>query len=225
MSNVRLPSDLHPAGAAGTVAATDEAAATPVADEDAMRLALGGYRLLERARLLGVADDSVVLGGPADVAEQVGLVAGRLGQEGVGRAAARLSAAAPHDPDAVERLLEAIDASPLPEREWAPLRSLLGDELLARLVGVSHSSLGRYAGGARPTPDLVAARLHVLAMVCADLRGGYNDYGIRRWFVRPRPSLEAASVADVLGPSWDPDGPAAELVRAMAVSVLSIGAT
>jgi hypothetical protein len=211
MSDVRSPSEQRPADRP--------------ADVDAVRLALGGYRLLERARLLGVADESVVLGGPDDVAEQVGLVAGRLGREGVGRAAATVSAGAPHDPEAVERLLEAIDASPLPEREWAPLRSLLGDELLARLVGVSHSSLGRYAGGARPTPDLVAARLHVLAMVCADLRGGYNDYGIRRWFVRPRPSLEAASVADVLGPHWDPDGPAAELMRTMAMSVLSVGAT
>ena len=62
-------------------------------------------------------------------------------------------------------------------------------------------------------------------MVCADLRGGYNDYGMRRWFVRPRPSLEGASIVDLLGPAWDPDGPAAAKVRELAASVLSVGAT
>ena len=62
-------------------------------------------------------------------------------------------------------------------------------------------------------------------MLCADLRAGYNDYGIRRWFVRPRPSLEGAAVADLLGPAWDPDGPAAARTRELAASVLSIGAT
>ncbi len=192
---------------------------------DDRRLVLGGYRLLERARLLGVAGPEAVVRGPQEVATLAHDVAGRLAEAGVARAAAGVAAGVPYDAVAVEHLIEALDGNPLPEREWEPLRALLGDELLGRLLGVSHSSLGRYAGRARPTPDVVAARLHVLAMVCADLRGGYNDYGIRRWFVRSRPSLEGGNVADLLGPDWDPDGTAARRVRELAAAVLSTGAT
>lgn len=186
---------------------------------------LASYRLVERGRLLGVVGEPLPMASPRDAARAGTEVATRLAQAGVGRAAAAMAAAAPPSAESLEGLLAALDASPLPELEWPPLRSLLGDELLGRLVGVSQSSLARYASGARPTPDMVAARLHLLAMVCADLRAGYNDYGIRRWFVRPRPSLEGATVADMLGTSWDADGPAAGLTRELAASVLSIGAT
>jgi hypothetical protein len=195
------------------------------AGDDERRLVLAGYRLAERGRLLGVLDEPVPIASPRDAARAGGEVAARLAQAGVGRAAAALARESPDDPATLERLLAALDANPLPEREWPPLRSLLGDDLLGRLVGVSLSSIARYAAGARPTPDVVAARLHLLAMLCADLRAGYNDYGIRRWFVRPRPSLEGAAVADLLGPAWDPDGPAAARTRELAASVLSIGAT
>lgn len=197
----------------------------PEAADDGATLVVEGYRLLERARLLGVAEGPVQLSGPEDAAHQAAEVAGRLADEGIGRAAATLAATAPGSAEAVERLVTALDANPLPEREWAPMRALLGDDLLGVLLGVSQSSIARYAAGTRPTPDLVAGRLHALAMVSADLRGGYNDYGIRRWFVRPRPSLEGAAVVDLLGPAWDPDGPAAAHVRRLAASVLSIGAT
>jgi hypothetical protein len=189
------------------------------------RFLVGSYRLLERARLLGLEDVPVTVASPGDAARQTAAIAGQLAFAGLGRAAATLAQREPGDAAAVERLIAALDASPVPEREWEPLRSLLGDDLLGPLVGVSQSSLARYASGSRATPDVVAARLHVVAMVCADLRGGYNDYGIRRWFVRPRPSLEGASIVDALGPDWEPDGPPAEKVRELAASVLSVGAT
>jgi hypothetical protein len=189
------------------------------------RFLVGSYRLLERARLLGLEDVPAIVGDPSDAARQTAAVAGQLAVAGLGRAAATLAQREPGDAAAVERLVAALDASPVPEREWEPLRGLLGDDLLGPLVGVSQSSLARYASGSRATPDVVAGRLHVVAMVCADLRGGYNDYGIRRWFVRPRPSLEGASIVDALGPDWEPEGPAAGKVRELAASVLSIGAT
>jgi hypothetical protein len=185
------------------------------------------YRLIERGRLLGVVDagEPVELHDVGDVAREAAAVADRLATAGVGRAAAALVVSGDGGADAIERLLAAVDANPLPEREWQPLRHLLGDELLGLLVNVSQSSLGRYASGTRPTPDLVAGRLHVVAMVCADLRGAYNDYGMRRWFVRPRPSLEGGSIVELLGTAWDPDGVAATKVRELAASVLSVGAT
>lgn len=210
MAAVRSPSKFRPDSSADA--------------EDDRRLVLGSYRLVERGRLLGVIDEPVPIASPRDAARAGAEVAARLAEVGVGRAAT-MTARTPPGADAIESLLAALDANPLPEREWPPLRSLLGDELLGRLVGVSQSSLARYAAGARPTPDAVAARLHLLAMVCADLRAGYNDYGIRRWFVRPRPSLEGGTVADMLGASWDADGPAAARTRELAASVLSIGAT
>jgi hypothetical protein len=95
---------------------------------------------------------------------------------------------------ALEDALAAIEASPHPEGEWGPARELLGDDLLAVLVGgISASSLRRYAAGDRETPDEVAWRLHILAHILAALRGAYNTYGIRRWFERPRKQLGGAT--------------------------------
>lgn len=45
------------------------------------------------------------------------------------------------------------------------------------MLGVSASSLRRYRTRARPTPAVIAARLHVLALVIADLAGGFDPDG------------------------------------------------
>jgi Protein of unknown function (DUF2384) len=94
--------------------------------------------------------------------------------------------------------LAAVDASPYPAGEWQPARDLLDDDLLSRLLDISDSSVRRYAGGSRETPDDVAWRLHVVARVLASLLGSYNEYGVRRWFERPRLALEGRTPADVL---------------------------
>ena len=95
---------------------------------------------------------------------------------------------------ALEETLAAIEASPYPAGEWEPAREVLGDDLLATLVGgISASSLRRYAAGSRETPDDVAWRLHLIARIVSSLRGSYNEYGIRRWFERPRTQLEGAT--------------------------------
>ncbi|MGI8827281.1 MAG: hypothetical protein ACR2JC_16880 [Chloroflexota bacterium] len=86
-----------------------------------------------------------------------------------------------------------LEDCPVPDQEWTPLRDTLGDDLLARLCGIAPVSLRRYATDARPTPDLVAGRLHALALTVADLRWAYNDYGIRGWFQRPRAQLGGLS--------------------------------
>ncbi len=122
--------------------------------------------------------------------------------------------------DGLNLLNEALEASATPATEWPAMRGVFGDETLIRLLGVGASSLRRYAGGERATPDEVAARLHWLAMVVADLAGAYNDFGIRRWFERPRSQLGGKSPRQTLGPGWSPDDAAVARVRALA-SVLS----
>ncbi len=120
----------------------------------------------------------------------------------------------------LSRLNEALEASATPGTEWPAMRGVFGDEMLIDLLGIGVSSLRRYAGGERPTPDDVAARLHWLAMVVADLAGAYNEFGIRRWFDRPRSPLGGKSPRHTLGRDWSPDDDAAARVRALA-SVLS----
>jgi len=120
----------------------------------------------------------------------------------------------------VARLAEALDESPSPATEWAPMRELFGDEPLCALLGVADASLRRYAAGTRTTPQRTAERLHWLAMVAADLAGGYNDYGIRRWFERPRSQLDGASPRQRLGADWGVDGEPAASVRALAAALV-----
>lgn len=125
---------------------------------------------------------------------------------------------------ALEAVLEALDGSPHPAGEWTPARELLGDDLLAVLVGgISESSIRRYAGGARQTPDEVAWRLHVLARILAALRGSYNEYGIRWWFERPRAQLEGKTPSSILLSATNPDDPGVERVTRLAEALVGPG--
>lgn len=150
----------------------------------------------------------------------------RLGQAGLLQAGMR---SIPQDSSELLRLLDeanaALEGSPLPHQEWGALRHTLGDELLARLCGISEVSLRRYASGARPTPDSVAQRLHVLALIVADLRGAYNDYGIRRWFQRPRTQLDGRPPEAYLPTAWTPDSAEVAVIRRLAASLLGSPAT
>jgi hypothetical protein len=137
--------------------------------------------------------------------------------------------ALPREPARIIRLLNeanaALEDSPLPDQEWAPLRHTLGDELLARLCRISEVSLRRYASGARPTPDIVAQRLHTLALIIADLRGAYNDYGIRRWFQRPRVQLGGKTPETFPSAEWTPDEPEVGALRDLARALTGSPAT
>lgn len=123
------------------------------------------------------------------------------------------------------RLYEAIEGSPLPATEWAPMRELFGDEMLEKLLGISRQSIQRYASGRRSTPQEVAERLHLLALIASDLMGSYNDYGIRRWFERPRSQLGGRSPRAVLKRGWRPDDEAVRRVRELAAALVGSGAT
>jgi hypothetical protein len=113
----------------------------------------------------------------------------------------------------------------MPQEEWKRLQATLGDELLADLVGVSLTSERRYSGGERTTPDEVADRLHFLAMLVADLSGSYNDYGIRRWFDRPRQALAGRAPRTLLGRGFAPTSDDGAGLRRLAAGLVGAGAT
>lgn len=152
---------------------------------------------------------------------------------GIGRDIGTYIKAAPElmqrNPEEAARLFSelsrAIEESPAPAAEWTPMRELFGDAELEILLGTSRQSIARYAKGKRPTPDAIADRLHYLTMVVSDLAGAYNEFGIRRWFHRPRSALDGRSPLQTLGRSWSSDGEPAKKVRALAAALSDIGAT
>ncbi len=115
----------------------------------------------------------------------------------------------------------ALDASPTPDCEWAGVSGVLGGEVLASLLGISSSSVRRYLSGSRATPDGIAARLHFLALVIGDLAGAYHDFGVRRWFQRPRRLLGSRSPAQLLDGTWQPEDPGPQRVRDLAAALVS----
>jgi transcriptional regulator with XRE-family HTH domain len=121
-----------------------------------------------------------------------------------------------------EALLLAVEESPMPEAEWTPISETLGEDL-ARLLNISSSSLARYRSGERATPDVVAARLHFIAMTVSDLAGSYNEFGIRRWFKRPRSALQGKAPEEVLSRGWTVEDGEVLQVRDLSRSLL--GAT
>jgi len=155
-------------------------------------------------------------------------VLAQIGKAGIGTAMVKEAAVA-YEPDRLGVLLDelgdALAHSPVPDREWPELERVLEAQALARLLGISPSSLRRYSSGARETPDDVAARLHFLALVVGDLAGSYNEVGIRRWFERPRTQLGGEAPADRLTGNWDPDDEGPAPVRALAAALLSSSAT
>lgn len=126
---------------------------------------------------------------------------------------------------ALQQAIVLLEESPFPAGEWSSMRQVLDDEMLADLTRISVSSLRRYASGERTTPTAIADRLHWLAMVVSDLAGGYNEFGIRRWFVRERSQLDGRSPRAALGPRWQSNDAAAGQVRALAASLVTAGAT
>jgi uncharacterized protein (DUF2384 family) len=161
--------------------------------------------------------------------EVIRAVAARAAEVGIGGSAAASLHRPPRPPGHVAAALRelglALEGSPMPAFEWPAMLDLFGAERLAELLGVSVASLRRYAKDERPTPDVVAARLHLLARIVAELRGAYSEVGVRRWFERPRTALRGRAPDDLLTGAWDPDGANAERVLALARSLMASPAT
>jgi hypothetical protein len=125
----------------------------------------------------------------------------------------------------LELVISALEASPIPKFEWTGLARVFPPDDLGALLNVSVSSLRRYQGGERETPDAIAARLHFLALVVGDLAGSYNDIGIRRWFHRKRTLLGGRSPASLLKGDWDPDDEGPTRVRQLARELVTLSST
>jgi hypothetical protein len=108
---------------------------------------------------------------------------------------------------------------------WRVLAELLGTDFLAGLAGIPAATAQHYMAGDRATPDGVAARLYWIELIVADLAGSYNEFGIRRWFVRARTQLDNKPPAQVLAGDWSPSDPGPRTVRAMAGSLVDAAAT
>jgi hypothetical protein len=198
--------------------------ATPPFD----RPALG----VRAARLLGLAEAMGLLPSADPIArldrDAIVRPVRHLLRQGIGRNAA-LELDVTDDPERLAALLDRIYdellASPTPHTEAEALTDLLGFDLVAQLGDLSTSSLRRYVGGERTTPDHVAARLHHLAVIVSHLAGGYNEFGIRRWFLRPRPQLGGKTPAQVLHGGWNPEAAGPQQVLHLAEALNSSPAT
>ena len=183
-------------------------------------------RLVTRVDFLGMLDD---LEGAHVVDRQLlALIFSRLSDVGVGKKGGLLFSAAHRIEDyrrLVEDALEETEHSPMPENEWHRLQATLGEEMLAELLSISSASERRYSRGDRVTPDGVADRLHFLALLVADLSGSYNDYGIRRWFDRPRQALAGRAPRSLLGAGFEPTSDDSSALRRLAAGLVGAGAT
>jgi hypothetical protein len=185
--------------------------------------------LLTRASAMGVLAGATVTQIDAQAVQRVLMALHKQGLIGAAPVAlapllkqgpARLDAAtAERMADSVEQLVAVLDESPAPSSEWAPMRAVFGDDVLGDLLGIAPASLRRYAAAERNTPQATAERLHWLAMVVSDLAGSYNEFGMRRWFERPRTQLGGKSPRALLGARWTADDKGAQQVRKLAATL------
>jgi uncharacterized protein (DUF2384 family) len=147
-----------------------------------------------------------------------------LAGHGIGTDAVALVERGTLRPATLDRVLEALEDSPIPDLELRQLQRLFGWDELAGMLHASVGSLRRYAASQREAPDEVAARAHWLASVVGDLRGAYNDAGVRRWFGRPRAALDDRRPQDILTTPWSPDDLDVKRVRELAAWLSAAGA-
>jgi hypothetical protein len=196
---------------------------TPMSSPSVRALAIEAWR---RAEAMGLVEPGA---GPLEGPDVARLVR-RVGEAGIARGPAlrfdNVDVPSVADMEGLLRVvIAALEASPVAKHEWPVLTRVLEAEQLAALLGISVTSLRRYASGERDTPDAVAARLHHLALIVGDLAGAYNDVGIRRWFDRRRSALHGKAPAALLAGEWNPDDRAPRQVRDLARSLATLSAT
>ena len=182
-------------------------------------------RFLRRADAMGLLEEPVEELSAAVVRR----VAQRLSRRGLARDVAVNLAKPKPSPEEYAAYFDAaaraLEESPVPQAELAKLQTILDQELLTELLDVSAASLQRYQKGTRETPDDVADRAHFLTEVIAALEGTYNEFGIRRWFDRPRTLFGGRTARQLLSQRWKPQGQSAQRVLSAAQSLQHLGAT
>lgn len=99
------------------------------------------------------------------------------------------------------------------------LHAVLGEELVGQLIGHTGNLAAR--AGTVPKKPMVQQRLELLAEVVWCLQGSYNEFGIRRWFARPRQQLGGKAPAELLAGTWDAEADSAQAVLKLARTLLS----
>lgn len=124
-------------------------------------------------------------------------------------------------------LFEALGENPAPQQEAGALLKIFAVEQLAELLRISPTSVQRYARGEREAPGPVVERLHWLALIVGYLTGTYNEYGVRRWYERPRTALNGESPKEILlaDAEWTPSSEGARRVEALAKATIGMPAT
>jgi hypothetical protein len=181
-------------------------------------------RFLRRADSMGLLDEPIKELSAAVVRR----VAQRLSKRGLASDLAARLTAAPSRDELVRYLdaaLVALDESPVPAAELAKLSSILGHELLVGMLEISPASLQRYQNGEREAPDAIAEKAHFLTSVIAALEGTYNEFGVRRWFERPRSTFNGRTARQLLSRRWNPSEESVRSVLAAAESLQELGAT
>jgi hypothetical protein len=185
-----------------------------------------GMRFLRRADAMGLLEGAVIEELSPETVRQV---ARKLSKRGLASdVAARLGGSVPSRDELgryLDAALVALDESPVPAAELAKLNSILGHEILADILEISAASLQRYQSGERETPDEVADRAHFLTSVIAALEGTYNEFGVRRWFERPRTVFGGRTARQLLARRWSSSDESAQRVLNAAESLQSLGAT
>ena len=124
-------------------------------------------------------------------------------------------------------LYAALGENPVPQQEMRSLLRTFDAEQLASLLVISPSSVQRYARGERHIPEPVVDRVHWLALVVGHLTGTYNEYGVRRWFRRPRQALDGTTPEQALlaEGGWSHYSEGARKVEGLAKSLIGMPAT
>jgi len=112
-----------------------------------------------------------------------------------------------------------------PTSPWPRLRQVLGDEMLAELLGIDQQALLGYATASAATPEQLSAKLEVLSLTVAELSGSYNDFGIRRWLFRPRAVLGGQPPAALLAGEWDAASSSSKKLCSLVDTLAGMGAT
>lgn len=118
-----------------------------------------------------------------------------------------------------------VERTAVPGSELPAMRTLLGVDLLAAMTRVAPEELEPEVVDETTVSVELAQRVHLLALIVADLAGSYRDFGIRRWFERERTTLGGRSPRAVLASSPDDSDAAVEQVRHLARALTSLGAT
>jgi hypothetical protein len=119
--------------------------------------------------------------------------------------------------------VDTLDGRPrngwVPAARLAKLSSILSHELLVGMLEISPASLRRYQNGEREAPDAIAEKAHFLMSIIAALEGTYNEFGVRRWFERPRSIFNGRTARQLLSRPWTSSDESARRVLAAAESL------